>query len=71
MLAENKIPDITKVKIIENGRGVRIEFGCNTHFYDKRDLFNLPTWNDRDDNRKETIRKLEQSIAKSRSEKTK
>lgn len=58
MLAEGKIPNIDKVNIIKDGRGLRIEFGNNTHFVDKRDLFNLPTWNDRDDNKNETIRKL-------------
>lgn len=57
-LDERRIPNIDKVKIIENGRGLRIEFGCNTHFVDKRDLFNLPSWNDREDNKKETLRKL-------------
>ena len=59
-LDENRIPNIDKVKIIEDGRGLRIEFGNNTHFVDKRDLFNLPSWNDRQDNKKETVRRLEQ-----------
>lgn len=58
MLDENSIPDIDKVKIIENGRGLRIEFGCNTHFVDKRDLYNLPSWNDRKDNRDEMLKRL-------------
>ncbi len=62
MIKEDRIPDIDNVKIIEKGRGLQIIFGCNTHFVDKRDLFNLPTWNDRDDNRKETLRKLTQRV---------
>jgi len=60
-LDERRIPNIDKVKIIENGRGLRIEFGCNTHFVDKRDLFNLPSWNEREDNKKETLRKLKEN----------
>ncbi|GEM_PF-3685229 len=59
-LDENRIPNIDKVKIIEDGRGLRIEFGNNTHFVDKRDLFNLPSWNDRIDNRNKTLRKLDE-----------
>lgn len=58
MLTENKIPSIDEVSIIKNGRGLRIQFGNNTHFVDKRDLFNLQTWNDRDDNRKETLENI-------------
>ena len=58
MLTESKIPNIDQVDIIKNGRGIRIQFGNNTHFVDKRDLFNLQTWNDRDDNRKETLENI-------------
>jgi len=57
-LEENKIPSIDEVSIIKNGRGLCIQFGNNTHFVDKRDLFNLQTWNDRDDNRKETLENI-------------
>ena len=51
-LDEKRIPNIDKVKIIEDGKGLRIEFGCNTHFVDKRDLFNLPSWNEQITERK-------------------
>ena len=64
MLDENRIPNIDKVKIISNGRGLQIEFGNNTHFVDKRDLFNLPSWNDRKDNRNETAKKLDKNLGK-------
>lgn len=53
-----EIPAIDEVSIIKNGRGIRIQFGNNTHYVDKRDLFSLPSWNDRDDNRKETLEEL-------------
>jgi len=53
-----KIPDIKDVKIIHHGEGLQIQFGNHTHFVDKRDLFYLPSWNDRKDNRDETLRKI-------------
>lgn len=60
MLAEKKIPNITDVQLIFKGRGLRIQFGNNTHFVDKRDLFNIRSWNDRDDNRKQTLKRIVQ-----------
>lgn len=62
MLKESRIPDIDQVSIIKNGRGLRIQFGNNTHFVDKRDLFNLPSWNNREDNRNETLQILKENI---------
>lgn len=60
MLEENRIPDIKEVKIIHNGRGIRIQFGNHTTYLDKRDLFNLPSWNNRDDNRAETLKRIQE-----------
>ena len=57
ILEEHRIPNITEVKIINDGRGLRIQFSNHTHFVDKRDIFNIPSWNDRQDNRDENLQK--------------
>ena len=59
LLEEKRIPDISEVKIIHDGRGIRIQFGNHTTYLDKRDLFNLPSWNDRKDNRDENLKRIE------------
>jgi len=58
LLEEKRIPDISEVKIIFDGKGIRIQFGNHTTYLDKRDLFNLPSWNDRKDNRDENMKIL-------------
>jgi hypothetical protein len=59
-LEESRIPDIIDVKIKHDGKCLMVQFGNHTHYYDKRDLFNLSNWNDRKDNREATLKKLQE-----------
>jgi len=49
---------IDNVKITHNGRCLSVDIGCFHTHLDVRDLFQCPSWNDRLDNRKETLEKI-------------
>jgi len=46
---------ITEVEIKKGGRCLKVQIGNTTTFIDARDLYDSQSWNDREDNREETV----------------